>query len=567
MSAANTSLSDAPAAAETDARPYDNDPDVAPILAALKNYQKPILVTGKAGTGKSTLVKYIRDCGDFPNAVVLAPTGVAAINISGQTVHSFFRLPPRIFTPETLEGQRKNRLWAKVDLIIVDEISMVRSDVVDGMDYILRKARKNQEPFGGAKMLFVGDFHQLPPVIPQHEKEMMTRMGYVSGYAYASKVFERVQPEKFELRTVHRQSDPKFLSILSDLRSHHDPSNAIRALNAMCYGPHRDGAVPMMLTGTNRTAARYNAEGLTEIDAKVHTFKARSEGTFNLKNDSLPASEIIDLKVGARVMTLMNDVQKRWVNGSLGTVTDISDESISVRFDHSRDVGEVKIASWENIRYEWDEKLEHPIAAVIGTYAQIPVSLAWAVTIHKSQGLTLEDVRVDLEQGAFAPGQTYVALSRARSLAGLSLATKIQRADIIVDRQHDKYLEFEGDGPFEAAPETDSGTYVPETYGLIPIYTVEKFAPNVQSGFRTDFQRTIEIFYVDNKGNTSLRKVTAQFIIQSSTSHLKYLVGYCELARGRRSFRFDRIQRVFDEAALDYISDGIEDFLLGLKAD
>ncbi len=419
---------------------YQEDPDIAPILKAIRGYIEPILVTGKAGTGKSTLVRFIRDSGLFPNTVILAPTGIAAINVTGQTIHSFFRLPPRIITADALEGQRPNRMWKKVDLIIVDEISMVRADIIDGMDMVLRKARKTNAPFGGARMMFVGDFHQLPPVVPRHEGEILERLGYQSPFAYGAKILAGRRFHKFELTQVHRQSEAQFLRILSDIRQSDYPHDALDDLNHLCHRPHREGVTPLLLTGTNAAAARYNADGLARIDAPPRRFLGKIEGKFNIAKNKLPVPETVDLKVGARVMALKNDTDKAWVNGSLGVVEAITEREVHVRFDHSGKIGEVKISSWDNTRYDWDEAGQKPISTVVGSYAQIPLTLAWAVTIHKAQGLTLDDVRIDLERGAFAAGQTYVALSRARTLAGLSLARALTLRDVITENRHEEYI-------------------------------------------------------------------------------------------------------------------------------
>ena len=420
---------------------YATDPDIAPVLSAIDNYNAPILVTGKAGTGKSTLVKFIRGCGLFPNTVVLAPTGIAAINISGQTVHSFFRFPPRIITAETLAEQRGNRMWRKVDLIIIDEISMVRADMIDGMDMVLRKARKTNEPFGGARMMFVGDFHQLPPVVPRHEGEILERMGYKSPFAYGAHVLAGGRFHKFELTQVHRQSEGQFLRILSDIRQSDYPQDALDDLNHLCHRPHREGVTPLLLTGTNSAAARYNADGLAQIDSPPRRFMGKTEGKFNIAKNKLPVPETVELKIGARVMALKNDTDKEWVNGSLGVVQAMTGREVRVKFDHSGKIGDVKISSWDNIRYDWDEAKQKPISTIVGSYAQIPLTLAWAVTIHKAQGLTLDDVRIDLERGAFAAGQTYVALSRARTLAGLSLARALTPRDVITENRHGEFLQ------------------------------------------------------------------------------------------------------------------------------
>ncbi|WP_017930345.1 ATP-dependent DNA helicase [Robiginitomaculum antarcticum] len=401
----------------------------------LSDDRAPILLSGKAGTGKSTLIRYIQRQDAFPNTVVLAPTGIAALNIGGQTLHSFFRLPPRILTDAALQGQKPNGMWRKVDLIIVDEVSMTRVDVIDAMDKILKKARKNTEPFGGCRMLFVGDFYQLPPVAPRGEAQMLHQMGYETPFAYSAHVFREQPMAVYSLSQVYRQNEPEFLDILSDLRGGEDVEYALERLNTRCAGPHRDGVTPLLLTGTNATAARYNQEGLERIDAPSQNFEGRTKGKFNVNADRLGAPPLLQLKIGARVMALKNDMKRRWVNGSIGTVKAMEPGKVTVEFDNGK-TGQIEPDDWDTIRYSWDEAAGVPKAEVIGSYSQIPLSLAWAVTIHKAQGLTLDDVRVDLERGAFAAGQAYVALSRSRTLDGLSLTRPLGPRDIMVDDRH-----------------------------------------------------------------------------------------------------------------------------------
>ncbi|MEE9347620.1 MAG: AAA family ATPase [Robiginitomaculum sp.] len=422
---------------------YADDADVRAVISHLQHGALPLLITGEAGTGKSTLIRYIRTCGAFPKAALLAPTGIAAINISGQTLHSFFRLPPRIIDEGALLGQRANSLWKKVEIIIIDEVSMVRPDILDGMDLILRKARRSQKPFGGVKMLFVGDFYQLPPVVRGQEADILERMGYDTPFAYSAKVFKRYPPRRINLTHIHRQKDERFRAILSSLRQGKYVNRAVEVLNEAGYGPHRAGVTPLVLTATNAAAARYNTAALGEIDAVSQKFIGESTGKFNVSGDKLPVPERLTLKAGARVMALRNDPQKRWVNGSLGTVLTLADNSVMVTFDHSERTHEVESASWETIKYVWNEAAERVDAEITGSYKQMPLNLAWAVTIHKAQGLTLEDVRVDMERGAFAAGQTYVALSRATSLDGLSFSRALTPADIIVERRHAEYLKLD----------------------------------------------------------------------------------------------------------------------------
>lgn len=419
---------------------FADDPQTRQIVRHLITDYAPLIITGEAGTGKSTLIRYLRDCGHFPNMVVTAPTGIAAINISGQTLHSFFRLPPRIIEPSALDGQRANRLWKKVGIIVVDEISMVRADIIDGMDYILRKARRDPRPFGGVKMVFVGDFYQLPPVVRNQEQEILRRMGYATPFAYSAHVFAELSPERVELSTVHRQSDARFKTLLSRLRRGADVQASIETLNHECARDHRAGAVPLLLTATNHAASGYNSRALAQIGNPAQHYKGVTQGKFNVSGDSLPVPETLELKVGARVMALKNDPSKRWVNGSLGTVTALAADSVTVKFDHSGRSGDVAAASWETMRYGWDEAKDAPTTEVTGAYTQIPLTLAWAVTIHKAQGLTLDDVRVDLGRGAFASGQSYVALSRATSLEGLSLTRPLRGDDVQVERAHQIYL-------------------------------------------------------------------------------------------------------------------------------
>jgi len=419
---------------------YNDDVDVKAVISHLQNGALPLLITGEAGTGKSTLIRYIRTCGAFPNTAVLAPTGIAAINVSGQTLHSFFRLPPRIIDERALVGQRANRLWKKVDIIIVDEVSMVRPDILDGMDLILRKARRSQKPFGGAMLVFVGDFFQLPPVVGRQEAEILQHMGYETPFAYSAKVFKRYPPRRITLTKVHRQKDERFRQLLSRLREGVDVDETLNVLNRSAARDHRDGVMPLVLTATNNAAAGYNNAALSKINHPEGVFEGTVTGSFNVKGDKLPVPDRLALKPGARVMALKNDPQRRWVNGSIGTVKSVSTDVVAVSFDHSGRVHDMVKSSWETLKYVWNDSKEQVDVEVTGAYTQMPLSLAWAVTIHKAQGLTLDDVRIDLERGAFAAGQAYVALSRATSLDGLSFTRPLTPRDIIVERRHTQFL-------------------------------------------------------------------------------------------------------------------------------
>ncbi|MEP1229608.1 MAG: AAA family ATPase [Litorimonas sp.] len=408
---------------------YETDSTIVHILEHIRSEDRsPILVTGEAGTGKSTLVNYIKRLGDVGNVVVLAPTGVAALNVGGQTIHSFFRFPFQVINEHALSDQRSNRLWKKVELVVIDEISMVRADILDGIDIVLRKAQDASLPFGGCRILCVGDFHQLPPVIPMREKAVLAQFGYAGPYAYDAKVFENYPPVHFELTKVYRQKDPNFVNILSDIRLARNVATAVSKLNGVCVRPHRQGHIPILLTATNVIAEKYNKRGLEGLEYQVTEYASVTKGKFNTNRAPAPAK--LRLKKGARVMAVKNDPQKRWVNGSLGTITNLTKEDVYVKFDSGGAVRKIEPAKWNAINYKWNDAAQKVEEATTASFEQIPLILAWAVTIHKAQGLTLDDVRIDLGNSAFASGQAYVALSRARTLAGLSLTTPLRVQDI-----------------------------------------------------------------------------------------------------------------------------------------
>lgn len=416
---------------------YESDPAVAHILEHLRsNDNQPILVTGEAGTGKSTLVNYIKTRGNFPNTIVLAPTGVAALNVGGQTIHSFFRFPFQIINEAALADQKANRLWKKVELIIIDEVSMVRADILDGIDIVLRKAQDSRQPFGGCRVILVGDFFQLPPVIPAQEQAVLAQFGYSGPYAYNANVLENYPPVHFELSTVYRQRDPAFVSLLSDLRVARNVEDAVTAINNICVRPHRDGHTPVLLTATNAVAERYNTQGLADLNTEAVHYKSSMKGRFG--SNRVPVPETLALKKGARVMAARNDPMRRWVNGSLGTIVDLNAEEVYVKFDSGGAIRKIEAAKWEAINYKWNDVAQKMEEATTATFEQIPLILAWAVTIHKAQGLTLDDVRIDLGRGAFAAGQSYVALSRARTLSGLSLTTPLRAQDIQARRSRNR---------------------------------------------------------------------------------------------------------------------------------
>jgi ATP-dependent exoDNAse (exonuclease V) alpha subunit len=372
------------------------------------------MITGRAGTGKTTLIRALLDT-DERKQVVVAPTGVAAVNVGGQTIHSFFRIPPRLHNLDEIHPRRGGaKLFKNLERVIIDEISMVRADLLDAVDYALQINRKDSRPFGGVQMVLVGDFLQLPPVVKEDEADLLEKMGYQTPYAFSAKCLEKVRISTFELKKIFRQDDPEFIRLLGDIRSGENLEETISRLNADCLGPHKTSAPPIILTSTNAVADRYNLEGLNFLPSQCVTYGGVISGEFNIDKDKLPVPELLSLKVGARIMMVKNDKAKRWVNGSLGSIVRLGRDQIWIDLDDNYGEYEVGKESWENIRYEWNDDDGKVTAKVVGSYCQLPVIAAWALTIHKAQGLTLENVRIDLASGAFAPGQAYVALSRAR---------------------------------------------------------------------------------------------------------------------------------------------------------
>ncbi|WP_035716140.1 ATP-dependent DNA helicase [Azorhizobium doebereinerae] len=395
---------------------------------------RALLVLGGAGTGKTTFLHELRKT-PRGRQVFLAPTGVAALQLGGQTLHSFFGIPPRILHPEDVKPRAQvRRLLKKLDRLVIDEISMVRADLLDTVDRTLRIARDSNVPFGGVQVVLVGDFLQLPPVVPMAEQEVLEHMSYEGPFAFHAKVLADHPVERVPFTVVHRQSDRDFIGHLAAIRRGERLPEAIGALNEACVRPHRSGVLPVLLTPTNARADAYNQRGLAALAGGERVFEGALKGEFGLDGDRLPVPERLVLKVGARVMALRNDPARRWVNGSVGTVTGIGAHSALVRLDAGGTV-EIEAFTWERIRYAFEEKTGRIEAQVVGTFSQLPLVPAWAMTMHKAQGLTLEDVRIDFDNGAFAAGQAYVALSRARSLAGLSLVRAIRPSDIRIDRR------------------------------------------------------------------------------------------------------------------------------------
>jgi ATP-dependent DNA helicase PIF1 len=424
----------AQAAAFTPDKAYESSPGVAEALAAVDAGVPALLVVGRAGTGKTRLVQYLKARPGGERQATVAPTGIAALNAQAQTIHSFFRFEPHVLDAANLaDAGRFGGIYGRMQRLIIDEVSMVRADLVDAMDARLRKLRADQRRFGGVQIVMVGDFLQLPPVIAPDDWPMLEALGYTGPFAFNAHALADLPVRTVTLDRVWRQEEQDFVEVLGAIRGGDEIEVALETLNRRCVGPHREGVAPLLLTATRAAAEGYNKRGLAALGGARTGFRAKIESAFTLAPASLPVPEHIELAVGARVMAVKNDAGGRFVNGSLGTVTALSEDGATVAFDRGRGEHLVSPVAWEKVRQQWNEKTRRIETEVVGAYRQIPLIPAWAVTIHKAQGLTLDDVRIDLGSGAFAPGQVYVALSRVRSMAGLSFARPLRPGDIRVD--------------------------------------------------------------------------------------------------------------------------------------
>jgi len=399
-----------------------------------------LFVTGRAGTGKSTLLCCIRDM-VTQEAVVLAPTGLAAINVGGQTIHSFFGFPPRLIRPDDIRRSRNGRLMRRLKLMIIDEVSMVRSDLMSAIDQSLRLNRgRPREPFGGVRLLVFGDLQQLPPVVQGGEVAEHLESAHGGPFFFSvAALSEGAGMSLLELDHIFRQSDEAFLTVLNRIREGEATEQDLTVLNERAH-PIRtlsEGESFVILTPTNAAAQRINIAYLDALPASVKTYEAGISGEFG--ETAHPTDSTLLLKPGAKVILLRNDPDKRWVNGTVAHIAQLEDKRVWIEVDGK--VHEIEPVSWEARRYAYDQTAEKIVENVTGTFRQFPLRLAWALTIHKSQGLTLDRVYIDLGRGTFAHGQAYVALSRCRSLEGLALARPLRPADILFDRSAMDYRD------------------------------------------------------------------------------------------------------------------------------
>ena len=506
----------------------DINPEFRQALELLDTRKQPIFITGCAGTGKSTLLQYF--CSKKPDdIVVLAPTGVAALNVKGQTIHRFFRFKPSITRDQVRGSRNKPRnpnLYKSLSIIIIDEASMLRADLLDCMDAFLKKhGPVSGETFGGVQMVFIGDLYQLPPVVTSDEREIFTEL-YQSPYFFSAHCMSRMDLQIVELTQVYRQKDADFIELLSRIRNNNMEDRDLEQLNQRVI-PNFDAdaqSSAISLTTTNKAANQINSDKLDALPGRATESHAEIAGEFD--RAAYPTDEKLCFKKGARIMLLNNDISDRWVNGTLGTVTDIKEIDgetvVSVKLADSEKTVQVRRHLWEVFRYKLQQ--QHIVSEPVGSFEQFPFRLAWAVTIHKSQGKTFDQIVLDMgSRGAFSSGQTYVALSRCTSLEGIVLTRPLKANSIRVDWRVAKFLTDYQYAKAEAKLPTEAKVKI------------------IQKAIEQ--KRTIRMVYLKANDTRSKRD-----IVPIEVGTLDYqgkpflgLSGMCSKRQDVRNFRVDRI--------------------------
>jgi energy-coupling factor transporter ATP-binding protein EcfA2 len=455
-----------------------SDNDKAKLaLGFVQNTNRHLFLTGKAGTGKTTFLKQLKTISS-KRMIVVAPTGVAALNAEGVTIHSFFALPLSPYIPmqegvsnEKSLSRTKIAIIRNLDLLIIDEISMVRADLLDAIDAALRRYRRRKEPFGGVQLLMIGDLQQLPPVVTDVDKELLTTY-YKTSYFFGSYALQRANFVTIELEHVYRQRDEQFIRVLNAVRENRLQSDIYQLLRSR-YIPNFHSEEHVILTTHNNQAQRVNTDHLSHLSKPSHFYEAVVSGEFS--ESAYPTDFSLELKVGARVMFLKNDPSeaKAYYNGKIGIVTSLNKETVSVKCDGDIQPIAISPMEWNNMQYSFNEETHEVVEKTIGTFIQIPLKLAWAITIHKSQGLTFDRVVIDA-RAAFAHGQIYVALSRCRSLEGLILTTLFSEKSLVADQEVANFtLQCEQEQPTETMLEKAREEYIHqllfELFDFVPI--------------------------------------------------------------------------------------------------
>lgn len=496
----------------------------------MENSLQNVFLTGKAGTGKSTLLQYFRDK-TKKSIVVLAPTGVAAVNIKGQTIHSFFRFKPDITVSKVNQKYRnlkKAALYKKIDAIVIDEISMVRADLLDCVDSFLKLHGKSKEkPFGGIQMIFIGDLYQLSPVVPRYEREIF-KSHYPSPYFFDAHGFQGANFRFIELDKIYRQQDPVFIDILNGIRNRSVTDEHLKRLNSR-YQPNFHSSPKdcfIHLTPTNAKSREINLKEMAKLKQKTKTYEGVLAGKFEEK--VLPTEQYLKLKVGAQVMLVNNDSKGRWINGTVGEIVDIKydkdteEDIIRVKLG-SGNVVDITQHSWEMFQFHYDTDRKSIESEVVGSFTQYPIKLAWSITIHKSQGKTFDKVIIDLQRGTFAHGQAYVALSRCTSLEGMVLTTPIKKGHILMDWRVVKFLtQFQYDLAEKENP-------------------IEQKIKLIQQAIKA--KQKMKMTYLKANDERSQRTILPGYLGEMTYREKLFLgvKGYCLKRQDERVFRVDRI--------------------------
>jgi ATP-dependent exoDNAse (exonuclease V) alpha subunit len=507
----------------------DFNPQFQRALDIMEKTHRNVFITGRAGTGKSTLLNYFCDNTD-KKAVILAPTGVAAVNVGGQTIHSFFGFKPDV-TPSAIRKKKqdeKKNLYKKLETIVIDEVSMARADLLDCVDKFLRlNGPMEKLPFGGVQMIFIGDLYQLPPVVSGQEREIF-RGHYTTPYFFGAKVFEELNMEFVELEKIYRQKDDEFIRLLNAIRNRTVTDDDLALLNQRV---DPDFTAPpdeffICLTSTNEQANRINDDQLARLKGKMYTFHGFIEGDFG--KEYLPMPVDLKLKKGAQIMLLNNDPYGRWVNGTVGRMLSVKKDEeegdvIVARLDNGTKV-EIAPYTWEIFRFTLkDGELT---SEVVGSFTQYPIRLAFAVTIHKSQGKTFERAFIDVGRGTFAHGQMYVALSRCTTLEGIVLMKPIRKNHILMDWQVVKFLtRFQYDQAERNFPREEKIMLIREA--------IKK-------------KQSLEIVYLKSKDEKSRRVIRPLVIGEMEYNGYPFfgLEALCMTRRAKRVFNVDKILEI-----------------------